>query len=61
MSQNPQFAAFLTNIANSVNYPSNANWTTVSNQIKTSVGEAITGNPSQVLGSIQQTATSSNG
>jgi multiple sugar transport system substrate-binding protein len=60
MSQNPQFAAFLTNIANSVNYPSNANWTTVSNQIKTSVGQAITGNPSQVLGAIQQTATSSN-
>jgi multiple sugar transport system substrate-binding protein len=61
MAQNPQFAAFLTNIANSVNYPSNANWTTVSNQIKTSVGQAITGNPSQVLGAIQQTATSSSG
>jgi multiple sugar transport system substrate-binding protein len=61
MQQNPQFAAFLANIANSVNYPPNANWTTVSNQIKTTLGGAITGNPSQVLGSIEQTATSSNG
>ena len=56
---NPMFAAFLGNIANSVNYPSNANWTSVENQIKTQVGQAITGNPSQVLGAIQQTASSS--
>jgi multiple sugar transport system substrate-binding protein len=61
MQQNPQFSAFLQNIDNSVNYPPNANFTTVSNQIKTAVGAAITGSPSQVLNSIQQTATSSNG
>jgi multiple sugar transport system substrate-binding protein len=60
MQQNPQFAAFLQNIANSVNYPTSTNWTTVSNQIKTTLGQAITGNPSQVLNSIQQTASSSN-
>jgi multiple sugar transport system substrate-binding protein len=60
MQQNPLFAAFLQNIANSINYPTNANWTTVSNQIKTTVGAAITGNPSSVLNSIQQTASSSN-
>jgi len=60
MGKNPLYAAFLANIANSVNYPPNANWTTVGSQIKTSVGAAITGNPSQVLGTIQQTATSSN-
>jgi multiple sugar transport system substrate-binding protein len=58
---NAMFSAFLGNIANSVNYPSNANWTSVENQIKTQVGQAITGNPSQVLGAIQQTASSSNG
>jgi multiple sugar transport system substrate-binding protein len=53
----PMFAAFLGNIANSVNYPTTANWTTVENQIKTQVGQAITGNPAQVLGAIQQTAS----
>ena len=54
----PIFAAFLGNIANSVNYPGLANWTSVENQIKTQVGQAITGNPAQVLGAIQQTASS---
>jgi len=54
----PMFAAFLANIVNSVNYPTTANWTTVENQIKTQVGQAITGNPAQVLGAIQQTASS---
>jgi multiple sugar transport system substrate-binding protein len=56
--QNPMFAAFLGNIANSVNYPALANWTSVENMIKTQVGQAITGNPAQVLGAIQQTASS---
>jgi multiple sugar transport system substrate-binding protein len=54
----PMFAPFLANIANSVNYPSAANWTAVENQIKTQVGQAITGNPAQVLSGIQQTASS---
>ena len=57
-SASPMFAAFLGNIVNSVNYPGAATWTTVENQIKTTVGQAITGNPSQVLGTIQQTASS---
>ena len=55
---NAMFAAFLGNITNSVNYPSLANWTSVENMIKTQVGQAITGNPAQVLGAIQQTASS---
>jgi multiple sugar transport system substrate-binding protein len=55
--QNQMFAAFLGNIANSVNYPALANWTSVENMIKTQVGQAITGNPAQVLGAIQQTAS----
>ena len=55
--QNPMFAAFLGNITNSVNYPALANWTSVENMIKTQVGQAITGNPAQVLGAIQQTAS----
>ena len=43
----PMFAAFLGNITNSVNYPALANWTSVENQIKTQVGQAITGNPAR--------------
>ena len=58
MGKNPMFSAFLGNITNSINYPSLANWTSVENMIKTQVGQAITGNPSQVLGAIQQTASS---
>jgi multiple sugar transport system substrate-binding protein len=56
--KNHMFSAFLGNITNSVNYPALANWTSVENMIKTQVGQAITGNPSQVLGAIQQTASS---
>lgn len=58
MGKNQMFSAFLGNITNSINYPSLANWTSVENMIKTQVGQAITGNPSQVLGAIQQTASS---
>jgi len=58
MGQNHMFSAFLGNITNSINYPALANWTSVENMIKTQVGQAITGNPAQVLGAIQQTASS---
>ena len=61
MGQNQMFTAFLSNITSSINYPALANWTTVENMIKTQVGQAITGNPSQVLGAIQQTAMSTAG
>jgi multiple sugar transport system substrate-binding protein len=56
MGKDQMFSAFLSNITSSVNYPSLANWTSVENMIKTQVGQAITGNPAQVLGAIQQTA-----
>jgi multiple sugar transport system substrate-binding protein len=56
MGKDQMFSAFLSNITSSVNYPSLANWTAVENMIKTQVGQAITGNPAQVLGAIQQTA-----
>ena len=57
MAKDATFSAFLGNITNSINYPSLANWTSVENMIKTQVGQAITGNPAQVLGAIQQTAS----
>ena len=56
--KNQMFSAFLGNITKSVNYPALANWTSVENMIKTQVGQAITGSPAQVLGAIQQTASS---
>ncbi len=58
MSSNPTFAAFFKNIPESVNYPSKTNWTTVENQIKTTLGQAITGSPQQILNTIQHSATS---
>ena len=61
MGKDPEFTAFLTNIPNSVNYPDKTNWTTVENQIKTTLGQAVTGSPAKVLGALQQTATSSGG
>jgi multiple sugar transport system substrate-binding protein len=61
MGKNPEFTAFLTNIPNSVNYPDKTNWTTVENQIKTTLGQAVSGSPAKVLGALQQTATSSGG
>ena len=58
MAKNPLFAAFL-NIANSVNYPSQCQLDDrrEPDQDQRSA-QAVTGNPSQVLGAIQQTATS---
>jgi multiple sugar transport system substrate-binding protein len=58
MARNSTFAAFLENIPNSVNYPSKTSWTTVENQIKTTLGQAITGNPQTILNAIQRTAAS---
>jgi multiple sugar transport system substrate-binding protein len=55
---NPTFAPFLNNISSSVNYPTNANWGTVDSAIEQQVGAAINGSPSQVLNTIQQTASS---
>jgi multiple sugar transport system substrate-binding protein len=57
-SQNAMFAAFLNNISSSVNYPTNTNWGTVDSAIEQQVGAAINGSPSQVLNTLQQTASS---
>jgi multiple sugar transport system substrate-binding protein len=56
-SENPMYAAFLSNISNSVNYPTNTNWGTVDSAIEQQVGAAINGSPSQVLNALQQTAS----
>jgi len=56
-SENPMFAPFFLHITSSTNYPSKTNWTTVENQIKTTMGQAVAGNPQQVLSAIQHAAT----
>jgi multiple sugar transport system substrate-binding protein len=58
MAKNPMFAAFLQNIPHSVNYPPATSWTTVQDQIQTTLGQAVTGNPQKILNAIQQTAVS---
>lgn len=58
LQANPIYAPFFKNIPTSVNYPTNSNWTTVENQIKTTIGQAVNGNPQQILNAIQKTATS---
>jgi len=58
MARSPVFAAFLKNIPESVNYPAKPNWQTVQDQIQTTMGQAVTGNPQAILNAIQQTAMS---
>jgi multiple sugar transport system substrate-binding protein len=58
MARNPMFAAFLQNIPHSVNYPAQTSWTTVQDQIQTTLGQAVTGDPQKILNAIQKTATS---
>jgi multiple sugar transport system substrate-binding protein len=58
MARSPVFAAFLQNIPESVNYPAKPNWQTVQDQIQTTIGQAVAGNPQSILNAIQQTAMS---
>jgi multiple sugar transport system substrate-binding protein len=58
MARSPVFAAFLQNIPESINYPAKPNWQTVQDQIQTTMGQAVTGNPQAILNAIQQTAMS---
>lgn len=52
-------APFLKLLPTGTIYPPQANWQQVNDQIKTTIGTAIGGDPSKVLGQIQQKATSS--
>lgn len=61
LSSNTTFAPFLQRLPTGTLYPSLANWQQVDDNVKTTIGTAIGGNPSTVLGGIQQKATASNG
>jgi multiple sugar transport system substrate-binding protein len=56
LSSDPIFGPFLKALPNAVQYPSDTVWAQVKTQIQHTLGTAITGNPSKVLGDIQQTA-----
>jgi multiple sugar transport system substrate-binding protein len=58
LSSDATFAPFVKLLPQGTIYPAMANWQTVDDQIKTTIGTAIGGNPSAVLGQIQQKATS---
>jgi multiple sugar transport system substrate-binding protein len=56
LASDPIFAPFLKALPNAVQYPSDTSWAQVKTQIQHTVGTAVTGNPTSVLGAIQQTA-----
>jgi len=58
LSSDATFAPFLQRLPTGTLYPATANWQQVDDNIKTTLGTAIGGNPSSVLGAIQQKATS---
>jgi len=59
LSSDATFAPFLKRLPTGTLYPSTANWQQVDDDIKTTIGSAIGGNPASVLGALQQKATSS--
>lgn len=59
LTGDPVLGAFVKALPNTVLYPSDANWTaTVLPAVKQNIGTAVTGDPAQVLGQLQQKATS---
>jgi len=58
LSSDTTFAPFLQRLPSGTLYPATGNWQQVDDDIKTTIGTAIGGNPSAVLGAIQQKATS---
>ncbi|HEV2639225.1 MAG TPA: extracellular solute-binding protein [Actinocrinis sp.] len=58
MSSDPTFGPFVAAIATSSSYPTSANWSDVSTQIKNTIGAAVDGtDPATVLGQIQSFAS----
>ncbi|HVX52964.1 extracellular solute-binding protein [Nocardioides sp.] len=58
LASDPIFGPFLTALPKSIQYPSDTSWANVKTKIQQTIGTAVTGDPKQVLGQLQQTATS---
>jgi multiple sugar transport system substrate-binding protein len=56
LTSDATFAPFLKALPNAVQYPSDTAWAAVKTQVQQTIGTALTGNPTQVLGNIQSTA-----
>lgn len=61
LRNDPVLGAFVQSLPHTVLYPSDANWTaTVLPAVKQTIGTAVTGDPSKVLGNLQKLAASAN-
>jgi multiple sugar transport system substrate-binding protein len=56
LKTDPTFGSFIKALPHAVQYPSNTAWAQVKTQIQTTIGTAVTGDPSSVLGTLQQDA-----
>jgi multiple sugar transport system substrate-binding protein len=56
LASDPIFRPFIKALPHSVQYPSDTAWAQVKTQVQNTIGTAVTGAPSSVLGSLQQTA-----
>jgi len=59
LASDPIFAPFLKALPQSVQYPSDTTWPQVKTKIQQTIGTAVTGDPSAVLGQLQQAASGS--
>jgi multiple sugar transport system substrate-binding protein len=57
LKSDPTFGSFIKALPKAVQYPSNTAWAQVKTDIQNTIGTAVTGTPSSVLGQLQQTAT----
>jgi len=56
LKNDPTFGSFIQALPHAVQYPSNTAWAQVKTDIQNTIGTAVTGDPSSVLGTLQQTA-----
>jgi multiple sugar transport system substrate-binding protein len=56
LKSDPTFGSFIKALPHAVQYPINTAWAQVKTDIQTQIGTAVTGSPSSVLGTLQQTA-----
>jgi multiple sugar transport system substrate-binding protein len=56
LKSDPTFGSFIKALPHAVQYPSNTTWAQVKTDIQNTIGTAVTGTPSSVLGQLQQTA-----
>ena len=57
LKSDPIFGPFLTALPKSVQYPSDTSWANIKTKVQQTIGTAVTGDPKQVLGQLQQTAS----